>query len=106
MAIEQKVRSLHAGLSYRIQFQDIDGRIILPLKSVPFELEEIVAAWMMALPERFHADAFYFENGALYALTQLGWDAFVSWMTGRLDAARCSPDFGQLVAESAEKSFH
>jgi len=105
MAIEQKIRSLHCGIPAGVRFRDIGGVSLLPLEAVPYELEDIIAKWIIALPEEFRADVLHFVDGAPIALTHEGWEAFVSWMLFSLNRAQWSPNFEQTVAERAVKSL-
>lgn len=105
MAIEQKIRSLYCGLPAGLQFQEVDGKTVLPLSAVPFELERTIENWLEALPEELRADALRSVEGKRKALTIEGWCAFVSWMLASLSAAQAAPEFRQRVAERAQKSF-
>lgn len=105
MAIDQKVRSLFCGLPAGIPFLEMDGVTVLSLTAVPYELEDIIAKWILALPEELHIDALHFVDGAPIALTREGWDAFVSWMLNRLHEAQWSPEFEHTVATRALKSL-
>ena len=69
MAIEQKIRSLHCGIPAGIRFRDIGGVSLLPLEAVPYELEDIIAKWIVALPEEFRTDVLHFVDGAPIELT-------------------------------------
>jgi len=84
MTIGQKIRSLHCGLQAGLGFIPLDGREVLLLRHVPFELEEIVARWLSALPPDVQAEYVYKSC----ALTQDGWSAFVVWMVKTLQQAQ------------------
>jgi hypothetical protein len=60
---------------------------------VPFELEDIIAKWIFALPSNQIKDGS--PDGILrrhpekgIALTEEGWSEYVSWMTSTLIAAQ------------------
>ena len=84
MALEQKIRSLHCGLQAGLNIKTLDGREVILFRDVPFELEDIIAKWIMALPEEQQRDYVYGNR----ALTIDGWSAFVSWMVHTLKAAQ------------------
>lgn len=98
MGIEQKIRSLFCGLPGGIQFQQIDGQRFLPLTAVPFELERIIATWILALPVDDRMAVLYFRDGVPEGLLDEGWDAFVSWMLQMLVDAQSKPDFEEQAA--------
>lgn len=82
--ISQKIRSLHCGMQAGLGFTSLDGREVLLLRDVPFELEQIVARWLSALPPDVQAEYVYKSC----ALTQAGWSAFVAWMEETLQQAQ------------------
>jgi hypothetical protein len=105
MALEQKIRSLHCGLPGGLQFEERDGLMILPQRRVPFELEEIVAQWIMALPQELQSEFLYCTDETIHGLTCIGWSAFVKWMLECLREAQRSSDFEKTVKLYAKKSF-
>ena len=84
MALEQKTRSLHCGLQAGLNIKTLDGREVILFRDVPFELEDIIAKWIMALPEDQQREYVHKNR----ALTTDGWSAFVSWMIHTLKAAQ------------------
>lgn len=84
MALEQKIRSLHCGLQAGLNIKTLDGREVILFRDMPFELEEIIARWIIALPEEQQRE--YIHSNC--ALTTDGWSAFVSWMIHTLKTAQ------------------
>jgi len=108
MGISQKIRSLHCGFQQGLGFEVIAGENVILVKNVPFELEDIIAKWIVALPaELMNGPAalvkVYSTDGL--ALTESGWSAFVSWMTEALNNAQYELDFAQKVQRAARNSI-
>lgn len=91
--MSEKIRSLRCGMPAGLRVQEIDGKEYIRLSDVPFELEDIVCRWLMAVPEE-HLPQILF-NGS--NLTLAGWSAFLSWMTAALNAEQRAPDFASVV---------
>ncbi|WP_076591318.1 hypothetical protein [Herminiimonas arsenitoxidans] len=108
MGIGQKVRSLHCGFQQGLGFEVIAEENVILLKSVPFELENVIAKWIAVLPldlmDGPAALVKLYPNEGL-ALTESGWSAFVSWMTETLNNAQYEPDFAQQVQQSVINSI-
>lgn len=109
MGLDQKNRSLHCGLQKGLEFEIIEGENVLLLKHVPYELEDIIARWIGALSVEYTQEptAFiklYF-SGTEIGLTQLGWSAFICWMTNTLVEEQFHPQFEIRVCQSAKKSI-
>ena len=51
MGISQKIRSLHCGFQQGLGFEVLAGENVILIKNVPFELEDIIAKWIAALPD-------------------------------------------------------
>ncbi|MES2027374.1 MAG: hypothetical protein V4448_17645 [Pseudomonadota bacterium] len=107
MGISQKIRSLHCGLQQGLGFEVIADESVVLIKNVPFELEDIIAKWIVALPPELMDGRAAFVR--LYpaeglALTESGWSAFVSWMTETLNSAQSEAEFPQKVQRSAKNS--
>lgn len=103
MALEQKIRSLHAGLPGGLQFEELGGLMILPLTRVPFELEDILARWLMALPYQLQSEFTHRTDEIIQGLTCTGWSAFVNWMLESLHEAQWTSDFENTATLRAEK---
>ncbi|ABR91916.1 Hypothetical protein mma_1743 [Janthinobacterium sp. Marseille] len=108
MGIGQKVRSLHCGFQQGLGFEVIVEENVILLKNVPFELENVIAKWIAALPLELTDGPtalvkIYPTEGL--ALTESGWSAFVSWMTETLNDAQYEAGFSQKVQQSAKNSI-
>ena len=103
MGISQKIRSLHCGFQQGLGFEVLAGENVILIKNVPFELEDIIAKWIAALPDELMSGPAtlirLYPNEGL-ALTESGWSAFISWMTEALNNAQYAPDFIQKVQQS------
>lgn len=105
MGLDQKERSLHCGLQSGLGFEIIEGDSVLLLKNVPFELEDIAAKWIAALPVDYirEPDAFVklYLGGKELGFTESGWGAFVNWLTDTLRNAQFESEFHNNVRISA-----
>lgn len=85
MALSQKIRLLSMALPGGLAFSKVNGRQVMYLCHVPYELEKIVYDWIAALPVRYQtddfADSILVSGPKGLALTEQGWQEFVSWMT-------------------------
>ncbi|MBX9799149.1 MAG: hypothetical protein K2Y13_06780 [Burkholderiaceae bacterium] len=93
MGISQKARSLHCRLQAGLNFEELDGEEVIFLKDVPFEWENIVARWVLALPSDLTTKGMptcilrqHSTKGI--ALTDEGWSNYISWMTSVLQDAQ------------------
>ena len=98
MTLRDKTRSLHHGMPAGFQFVELDGKDVLPLRDVPFELEEIISRWLLTLSDEKEMPGVLIkvlqshpEKGL--ALTEIGWSAFLSWMTESLNNVQRQPAF-------------
>lgn len=93
MGIDQKVRSLHCRFQAGLKFQELDGEDVIFLKDVPYELEDIIARWIIALPPESTTKGIpscilrEHEKKGL-ALTEEGWGNYVTWMVDTLIKAQ------------------
>ncbi|WP_304932630.1 hypothetical protein [Herminiimonas sp.] len=88
--MEQKIRSLHCRMQAGLNFQNLDGEDVVFLKDVPFEWEDIIARWILALPSDQTSmgmpDCILRQHPTKgIALTDEGWTNYISWMTKVLD---------------------
>lgn len=85
MAISQKIRLLSMALPGGLEFTEVDGIKVMYLCHAPYELEDIIYAWITQLPARYRtydsADSITVSGPEGLALTVHGWEEFVSWMT-------------------------
>lgn len=99
MTIDQKMRSLYCGLQAGLNFREIDGPdgesvTVMRLRDVPFEMEEIVAKWICAMPSDMLVGLVNLDDETF---SETGWIAFVSWMLQMLHEAQCKDDFEARV---------
>lgn len=94
--MSQKIRSLHCGLPSGLRFEDIDGRRCLSLHNVPYELEQFIFRWLRTIPAEVHSQIVFGDG----YLTEVGWSAFLSWMTEALDSAQHASSFENTVIHS------
>ena len=107
MGISEKVRSLHCGFQQGLGFEVIDNESILLLKNVPYELENIISKWIAVLPSQYMQGREPFVKIIApneIGLTQSGWSAFISWMTGTLDDAQYKSGYAGQVKAAAKKA--
>lgn len=93
MGIDQKARSLHCRLQAGLHFQELDGEDVVFLKDVPYELEDIIARWILALPPELTTegapDCILRQHATKgIALTEEGWSNYISWMLNVLVQAQ------------------
>lgn len=85
MALSQKIRLLSMALPGGLEFSEVNGVKVMYLCHAPYELEDIIYAWITQLPARYRtydlADSITFSGPEGLALTVQGWEEFVSWMT-------------------------
>jgi hypothetical protein len=90
MGIDQKARSLYGGAPGGGLFQyelDPAGRAYLPLRAIPYELEDVFTQWTDMLPSAEQADLFHVVDGAPLGVAVGVWDDFLGWMLASLRAA-------------------
>lgn len=91
MGISEKAKSLYCGVpgggAFEFEF-DSDGRAYLPLKAIPYELEDIFAQWADQLPDTEKADLCHLVDGVPVGIAVAVWDGFISWMLATLREAQ------------------
>lgn len=106
MTVHDKTRLLALGLPPNgLVFKEDAGNRYLPLSNVPFELDMIVARWLLALPPTAQEAVSYGFGDDFKGLTPEGWAAFVAWLKVALDAAQRQDDFLADVAVTAQRHF-
>lgn len=103
MGLNQKIRSLHCGMAAGLNFQELDGEQVVFMSDVPFEWEDIIARWLLALPKELtneeSPDSILRRDSRKgSALTEHGWSGFISWVTQALNEAQQQPDFKAKAA--------
>jgi hypothetical protein len=91
MGIDQKIRSLYCGMPGGGAFQyalDPAGRAYLPLRAIPFELEDVFTRWADGLPDEQQSGLFHLVDGAPVGVAVDAWDGFIRWMLATLRAAQ------------------
>lgn len=103
--ISEKARSLYCRVPAGMNFIPLGDEDVLPIGSVPFELEQITMRWLHSLPDecishnsptgilRLHP-----EKGL--SLTETGWEQFLSWMLSVLQKEQNL----QEVSETRDRS--
>jgi len=87
MAINQKLRLLSGWLPLGLPYFSHGNTTYLHLKDVPYELESLIARWLMLHPELTEhdsADCVLMEGPKGIAIGQAGWETFVSWIVDTL----------------------
>lgn len=106
MAVHDKTRLLSLGLPPRgLVFEDDAGMPYLPFHNVPYELETIVARWLLSLPPQVQRTVAHGLNEDFKGLTPDGWAAFTGWMVASLHTAQELPDFQASTAAAAQRHF-
>ncbi len=92
MSLQQKMRLLSSWLPAGLpHFSDENGSYLY-LQDVPYELENILARWLLLHPELTDSESpacVLVEGAKDVAINQEGWEAFVFWLVetlrGKLD---------------------
>lgn len=83
MSIQQKTRLLVNWLPVGLPYFTHGETTYLYLKDVPFEFESIIARWLILHPtltERDSPECVLIEHTKGLAISQDGWEQFVSWL--------------------------
>lgn len=99
MAINQKLRLLSGWLPLGLPYFSHGSTTYLHLEDVPYELESLIARWLMLHPELTEhdsAECVLMEGPKGMAISQAGWETFVSWIVdtlreklGALEESQC-----------------
>ncbi|WP_444632760.1 hypothetical protein [Cupriavidus oxalaticus] len=90
MSLQQKMRLLSAWLPAGLPYVETEVGSYLYLHDVPYELESILARWLLLRPELTDRDdlstCVLVEGGKGLAITREGWESFLSWLVETLRA--------------------
>jgi len=89
MSLQQKMRLLSSWLPAGLPHFDAEFGTYLHLQDVPYELENILARWLLLHPELTDRDlssCVLIEGAKGLAISQEGWENFVSWLVETLRA--------------------
>ncbi|SPA19738.1 conserved hypothetical protein [Cupriavidus taiwanensis] len=89
MSLQQKMRLLSAWLPAGLPDFEAEVATYLHLQDVPYELESILARWLLLHPEltdRELPTCVLIESDKGLAISQEGWESFVCWLVETLRA--------------------
>ncbi|MBP0619346.1 hypothetical protein [Cupriavidus consociatus] len=87
MSLQQKMRLLSAWLPAGLPHFEAEVGTYLHLQDVPYELENILARWLLLHPEltdRELPTCVLIEGGKGLAISRDGWENFVCWLVETL----------------------
>lgn len=90
MAFQDKFRAFMFGLPAGVPPCELAGEKVLLFRHVPYELENVLARWLLLQDGLLHRDspacALRFDERDQMGLTWAVWGRFLDWMGAQLDA--------------------